>query len=522
MKRAIYAFLTTTVAALGLICAQAEPLLKAHFAGIDNLIKRDDAKTLRSVWALKQTQAFRNEVLDKLAKRMGGDNAQREATLRKLLPDLGRGELFLGVAPTGSRPDVALITALDKKRGGLWVKSLRQLAKRRGGEPLEQTVAGFTGWRVDFDNGHTLGFGYADGWLLFGSGQGTLNYLKKAAERIADTGRPFPADEEHDLSITLDARSLPGVIRDRLPNAPNTIHITSRLKKDNFYSKVDVEFAEPLPAGVPDWEIPTRTITEPLASFTAARGAGLLTARPILTLLGLHAANDQFFAWSQSRTKFQSFFSVKVDAPKEAIAGLAKRIGDFKKTGGKGAKFIGQVMHDAKKPALTWGNVPLFAPYVTVGNSDDKGYIVGGVFPPDPVKKPIPAELLAEFTGKENLVYYNWEITGQRLEKWNLLIQFAAILSDRREQLVNDTKGIEFLTALRPKLGNTITDATIGGNRLTITRKSQLGLTALELSLLSRWLDNPRFPAPTLQWPPAPAKQRTAKPKQPKKAADKK
>ena len=522
MKRAIYAFLTTPVAALGLICAQAEPLLKAHFAGIDNLIKRDDAKTLRSVWALKQTQAFRNEVLDKLAKRMGGDNAQREATLRKLLPDLGRGELFLGVAPTGSRPDVALITALDKKRGELWVKSLRQLAKRRGGEPLEQTVAGFTGWRVDFDNGHTLGFGYADGWLLFGSGQGTLNYLKKAAERIADTGRPFPADEEHDLSITVDARSLPGVIRDRLPNAPNTIHITSRLKKDNFYSKVDVEFAEPLPAGVPDWEIPTRTITEPLASFTAARGAGLHTARPILTLLGLHAANDQFFAWSQSRTKFQSFFSVKVDAPKEAIAGLAKRIGDFKKTGGTGAKFIGQVVHDAKKPALTWGNVPLFAPYVTVGNSDDKGYIVGGVFPPDPVKKPIPAELLAEFTGKENLVYYNWEITGQRLEKWNLLIQFAAILSDRREQLVNDTKGIEFLTALRPKLGNTITDATIGGNRLTITRKSQLGLTALELSLLSRWLDNPRFPAPTLQWPPAPAKQRTAKPKQPKKAADKK
>ena len=275
MKRAIYAFLTTTVAALGLICAQAEPMLKAHFAGIDNLIKRDDAKTLRSVWALKQTQAFRNEVLDKLAKRMGGDNAQREATLRKLLPDLGRGELFLDVAPTGGRPDVALITALDKKRGELWVKSLRQLAKRRGGEPLEQTVAGFTGWRVDFDNGHTLGFGYADGWLLFGSGQGTLNYLKKAAERIADTGRPFPADEEHDLSITVDARSLPEVIRDRLPNGPNTIRITSRLKKDNFYSKVDVEFAEPLPAGVPDWEIPTRTITEPLASFTAARGVGL-------------------------------------------------------------------------------------------------------------------------------------------------------------------------------------------------------------------------------------------------------
>ena len=522
MKRVLSVSLTTILASLGLVCAQAEPVLKVHFAGIDKLTKRDDAKTLRAVWQLKQSQAFRNEALDKLAKRMGASNAEHVATLRKLLPDLGRGELFLGVFRADDRPEVALMTATDEKRGKLWTQSLRRLAKQRGGEPLEQTVAGYNGWRVDFDNDHTLGFGYADGWLLFGSGQQTLSYLKKAAQRIADSGRPYPADKENDLSITLDAEILPDMVRESLPGEVNLIQLTSHLKKDNFYSKVILDFAKPLRANLPDWEIPTRTITEPLASFTAARGVGLSTAKPDLELLGLHATNDQFFAWSQSRTKFQSFFSVKVDAPKEAIAGLAKRIGDFKKTGGKGEKFIGQVVHDAKKPGLTWGNVPLFAPYVTVGNSDDKGYIVGGVFPPDPFKKPIPAELLAEFSDKDNLVYYNWEITGQRLEKWNLLIQFAAILSNRREQLVNDTKGIEFLTALRPKLGNTITDATVDSNRLTITRKSQLGLTAFELSLLTRWLDNPRFPSTTLEWPPAPPKQRTAKPKQPKKTAKKK
>ena len=166
--------------------------------------------------------------------------------------------------------------------------------------------------------------------------------------------------------------------------------------------------------------------------------------------------------------------------------------------------------------------MPLFAPYVTIGNSDDKGYIVGGVFPPDPIKKPIPQEMLGEFIGKENLVYYNWEITGQRLEKWSLLIQFAAILSDRREQLINKTKGIAFITSLYPKLGNTITDAAIDGNRITITRKSHLGLSALEIALLTRWIDNPRFPTPTLEWPPAPEIKRTAKPKLPKKSADKK
>ena len=75
MKRAFFASLTTVVAALGLVSANAQSVLRAHFAGIDNLAKREDAKTLLSVWQLKQTQAFRSEALDKLAKRLGDDVA---------------------------------------------------------------------------------------------------------------------------------------------------------------------------------------------------------------------------------------------------------------------------------------------------------------------------------------------------------------------------------------------------------------------------------------------------------------
>ena len=42
MKRAFFASLTTVVAALGLVSANAQSVLRAHFAGIDNLAKRDD------------------------------------------------------------------------------------------------------------------------------------------------------------------------------------------------------------------------------------------------------------------------------------------------------------------------------------------------------------------------------------------------------------------------------------------------------------------------------------------------
>ena len=522
MKRVLSLLLIISIAALGMADGLAEPLLKVRFAGIDNLTKRDDAKTLRTVWQLKESQAFRNATLDKLAKRLGDGNAESEAALRQLLPDLGKDELFLGIAQGEKRRNLTLMAAMDQTRGSVWTKTLLRLAKRQGAEQVERTVAGYTGWRGDYNNAKTYGFGYADGWLLFGAGAETLNNLKRAAEQIADTGRPFPTDREHDLKITLHNRFLPEALRNWLSNTPKLTHITARLKKDNFFSKAAVEFEKPLPNDIPDWEIPKRTITEPLASFTATRGAGLVTAQPILTVLGLDTVNDQFYSWSQARTKFQSFFSVKVEDPKATIAGLSKRVNAFRKPNGLGEKYIGQVEHNPEKPALTWGNVPLFAPYITIGNSDDKGYIVGGVFPPDPIKKPIPKAMLDEFNDKENLVYYNWEITGERLLKWNLLLQFAAILSDRREQLVNQTKGIAFLNAVAPKLGNTITDAFIDGNRLMFTRKSHLGLSALEIALLTRWLDNPLFPAPTLEWPPAPQKKRTPKAKKSKKPTDQK
>ena len=61
-------------------------------------------------------------------------------------------------------------------------------------------------------------------------------------------------------------------------------------------------------------------------------------------------------------------------------------------------------------------------------------------------------------------------------------------------------------------LENTITDATVNGKELTITRKSHLGLSALEIALLTRWLDNPQFPKPTLEWP-KPAETPRAKPR---------
>ena len=501
MKQVIRVFSAVAFLATGVAKITAEPTLRLHFAGIETLTKREDAKTLKAIWNQKETRELRTEVLGKLAKHLAKLSGGNSTQLKYILSDLGLGETILKVTTEDNGQDFYLMSRMSNTRGKEWIKQLKQVAKSAGATLQEQQQAGTTGWRVDFKEGPSLGFGYVNDWMLVGIGQSTFKELKQLAQKIYKEGRPIPADNENDLTIQVQASALPNAIKNQIPSSANSIKISSKLKKDNFFTKAVVDFNKELTNKIDNWEIPTRTITEPLVSFTAARGIGLSTAQEVLEPLQLKPNNNQFFAWSQGRTKFQSFFAVKVNDPETEIANLAKRISDFKKTGNDGENYIGNLVHDQKKPSVTWGNVPLFAPYLTKGNSDDKGYIVGGVFPPDPIKKPIPNELLSEFINKDNLVYYNWEITGQRLAKWNLLIQFAAILSDQREQLVNKTKGISFITSLYSKLGNTITDATLNSNKLTITRKSHLGLSALEIALATRWLDNPQFPKLTLEWP---------------------
>ncbi|GIT04844.1 MAG: hypothetical protein CM1200mP29_02550 [Verrucomicrobiota bacterium] len=83
-----------------------------------------------------------------------------------------------------------------------------------------------------------------------------------------------------------------------------------------------------------------------------------------------------------------------------------------------------------------------------------------------------PGKCSASSSARKIGFYYNWEITGQRLEKWSLLFQFPAILSARARAAHQQNQGHRIHHLTVPEIWNPITDAPIDGNRLTITRKS--------------------------------------------------
>ena len=82
-----------------------------------------------------------------------------------------------------------------------------------------------------------------------------------------------------------------------------------------------------------------------------------------------------------------------------------------------------------------------------------------------------------------------------KLAQWVPIFQLASMLSPN-PTFPGAAAASQWLRAVSPKLGNAITEVTVASPaELKAVRRSELGLTAFELAVLTRWLDNPAFPA---------------------------
>jgi hypothetical protein len=147
--------------------------------------------------------------------------------------------------------------------------------------------------------------------------------------------------------------------------------------------------------------------------------------------------------------------------------------------------------------------VPFLEPAPAPRNS----FITAGLLPVQLYQpKPAPAELLAQLNQK-NLIYYDWEITSERIQQWIPIWQLYYMVGGR-DIHDNGAPSAKLLQTLRTNIANTVTTGTLESpNRIKFARQSQLGLTALELVLLTHLADPSDLrPIPSRTAPvPAPA-----------------
>jgi hypothetical protein len=519
MKRLL--FLAVAAAALG-GCMQkgAEknpegPMFRVHWTGANKL--KGETNALARILALPSTTDLRNEAFAKIARTprefwknsLATDAADPSAQFRPLFDDLWTNESSLELRGSPARPDLIVAVHVEDDRAELWSKNLRQIAGGwKMGTEAPLNLDGAKGWSA---TGKNLAIHYARSgkWVLAAIAHGP----KAPFEGLIKPDRPIAALDGSIVALQADwprlNQTIPLLTNYALP--PMAMKVIPR--GDALRTEATFNYPDALPIKFEPWKIPTNLVTEPLVSFTCAQGlAPWLKHVKGFSRLALKNPPNQIFMWGLGSAHVQTIVAMPMPDPTNTVKELAPRLPDFIRT--YFADAPGKFLWISNRAEWIWSDLLMVIPNVRPERLPNGDYLVAGLFPTRPNSNTAPAELFGQVTTRTNLVYYDWELTQDRLTHARQTMQLVDIFNKRRISTTNQI-GHRWSVDIAPFLGNSATEVTLTSpKQLSVMRKSHLGLTGFELMLLTRWIESPGFP---LRYEPPPLlSARTNRPAPPK------
>lgn len=496
-----------------------------HFAGSTQMMADTNMAKLKKIGALPETANFQGQVEQKiatlLAQSLGKQlNPSIDATplLRPLMDDILQSE---SVADFGGRVDAplgfVLAIRLDDARFRAWQDSFTHLLPS-GAERVQSE--GFEGliWKKQ-----STQLIRAKDWVVISRGEDLKAQSAEFLRGVAQQGRPAPALRGNWLEGDADWPKLQAWLP--LSCCPFKLARTEfsiSAKADNLRTMVHVRYPETFQWKPTPWRVPVETIHDPLISFTAVQDpAPFLKPNPWLAQLRVNPWNQQFFIWGVEGLPFLTYGAIPVDHATNALKDLSTQLPAVFNAKLKELRF-GEILWMTNRNEVAWQGLSLLAPELWASKEKSGEFLFGGLFPLSPKGKPAPVDLFAQFTSRNDLVYYDWELTGARLEQWRPTVRLLPILPQLRPSRSTTSGGPvpppaatpgrpksptpaaireKWLTAIAPLLGNSITEVSVTGpNELMLVRKSPIGLSSFELVWLSHWMTDGRLTAT----PPAP------------------
>lgn len=464
-------------------------------AGFDAIQQTNAGTTFRDIIALPESKALRSNLWDRivpvLAQRFAARNPQPGANpselLRPLLDPLLDAPTYFEVrrAPNGATE---------------WIAAVRLTPSIRANANAARLAEG---WRFRTATGTNLLVQIAtNSWVGLAGLSDSPNSPDWSARfpnarAIFERGRPV------DLAPDQFARLVgnPDLVVPRLwPSGTNTptLTLTVQGKGETLRTDGRIYFPRAVNWKLEAWRVPTNSIRDPngsLMSFTVLRGfRDFATALPWVKSLALAEIPNQLFAWQDSHAAFQVFAALPVpnaatwlrQATNGPLAPLQQRLA---------ASGPGELNFRAEDSRLLWSALPWIVPYLLPTEENSTNFIVGGVFPlNDPQGDRAPDPLVRQATSRPNLLYYDWEITELRLAQLRPLGQLLSLIFTW-PQLEPDSPIFQWVEAVGPKLGNTVTEVSVISPReLSFVRNSHIGLSGVELLVLAHWIQMEQFP----------------------------
>jgi hypothetical protein len=499
--RKLFLFCTLIVAAAE-SPAQTDLVARIHFAGAEQISADTNRLAFTNLFCSAEARVLESQTLDKLSRapfawfksKLAAGAGDGTAQLRPLLDDLLKSEwLFEMRDTTNGSPEYALAIRLDSERAQLWSKNLAAVLQSWTGIGIAQDKSG--NWELKKHlPPNLLRFQQTGGWVVIDCGQDKLSLrdqILPAPAKIAVADTNWLAA---DLNWPRLARFFPALAEFDFPKIQ--MQVAGRDKNLRMTGKLLL--SQPLPP-LEKWRVPTNIIRTPFDSFTAARGIAPWLqkqswAQPFL----IQPPPEQIFIWALPQIPFQMFAAAPVPDADAALAQLHRHLSAH--TNWQGSFFM-PVTLTLTNREISFGDLPFISPFVQAVSGRAGDFLFGGFFPNLPKSPPLPPELLAHFT-QPNLVYYHWEITGERLKELPQMSQLVLLLT-RREQLDGQSAAAKWLDRAGPALGSTVTEVTqTAPDELAFKRTAPGGLTAIELLAFANWLEAPQFPAFDLRLPP--------------------
>ncbi len=470
------------------------------------------------IWNEPESAKLEAQTLEKLSlapwRLLRGETGTNAAAtlLRPLLDDAVREESYLEVnQPTNGAVRLAFAIRLDNERAALWETNLAAVLESLTGIHPVAASGERRGWSLKKHHPpDLLELTRVGEWTIFGAGYQTNQLLADFVARLERGRSPFVTTGTNFwLEANVDLKDLARVLKLDAGVAGELPRIYVRVLGDgeNVYSRGDFTFAGRLPLALEPWILPTNLIRVPVGSFTAVRGLALLLATNTMwTNLRLGPPPNEFYAWAGSLVPWQTYFASPAPDSSNRMSQLAdallQNVGPWLTT-----NRAGMLERSPDTNGVVWSGLPFISPCL---RSED-GFLLGGFFPNDGRRFGLPPDLLRALS-PTNLVYYDWELTGPRIEGWFRVGQLLR-LALHKAQLPAEGAASPWLVTNITQFGNSVTTISqTGPDRLSFVRRSSVGFTAIELHLLADWLESPEFPLGlyTFLGPPEGLKRRQA------------
>jgi len=480
-----------------------DTIVRMHWLGKRQLDLEATAFYFGRVWALPETARLQSQTFDRLATNSWRLLLGEAAALQipcTLLPtffdDLAQEESYLEIrAATSSEPSFVFAIRLNGAQNDQWLTNLPVILEPLTGDRAVNNAVDHT-WSLKTTNIFNLiQFTRVGDWTVVSAGPPQNSLAGEIAARIRRDGVPFISAATNNLWLeaSLDLPRLVTAFPAVGGKFSSFQHLDLGVGGDGGYvvTRAKLSFSDPLPVSLEPWRLPVELMHEPLTSFTAMRGLqSWLTDWPAWRDLNLGTAPDQLYLWTLAGSPYQVYLAAPLPDAPASVAALTDRL---LQKGNPWLAAKGYISFDraADGNGVTWGTLHDLKPFIKSAGAGADGWLFAGLLPdPNSAAPPPPAGMIQDILHRPNLVYYDWEVTGPRLQPVLELAQTARQIA-RRPPLAMDCASLQWLGALIPRLGTaaTLINRT-GPAELTLYRRSTLGLTATELHLLAGWLES--------------------------------